>query len=152
MFGIGTTEILVILVVALLVLGPKKLPEIARTLGKGLGEFKRVTTDFQRTITTEVDTEDMEKRKKEAEEKLFGDKDKDDASDEAEPKAEAGEPELETAEYQPDGVAGDAGLPEEAYEPVEELADDEPAPEALQAEPEVAQTQPEPKPEDKDKA
>jgi len=41
MFGIGWTEILVILVVALLVLGPDRLPGIARSLGKGLREFRR---------------------------------------------------------------------------------------------------------------
>lgn len=41
MFGIGWTEILLILVVALLVLGPSKLPDIAKGLGKGLRDFKR---------------------------------------------------------------------------------------------------------------
>ncbi len=41
MFGIGWTEILVVLVVALLVLGPKKLPEIAKGLGRGLRDFRK---------------------------------------------------------------------------------------------------------------
>ncbi|WP_291320933.1 TatA/E family twin arginine-targeting protein translocase [Desulfonatronospira sp.] len=63
MFGIGTTEILVILVVALLVLGPKKLPEIARSLGKTLAEFKRVSTDVKRTIDLEVQEEDEKERR-----------------------------------------------------------------------------------------
>lgn len=44
MFGIGTSELLVILVVALIVLGPKRLPEVARTLGKGLAELRRATS------------------------------------------------------------------------------------------------------------
>lgn len=64
MFGIGTTEILVILVVALLVLGPKKLPEIARSLGKTLAEFRRVSTDVKRTIEMEVDREEETRAKK----------------------------------------------------------------------------------------
>ncbi|MFQ5665085.1 MAG: Sec-independent protein translocase protein TatB [Candidatus Binatia bacterium] len=44
MFGIGTPELLVILVVALVVLGPKRLPEVARALGKGLAELRRATS------------------------------------------------------------------------------------------------------------
>ena len=46
MFGIGPTELIVILVIALLVLGPKRLPELASGLGKGLAEFRRATSDI----------------------------------------------------------------------------------------------------------
>lgn len=46
MFGIGPTELIVILVIALLVLGPKRLPELAAGLGKGLAEFRRATSDI----------------------------------------------------------------------------------------------------------
>ena len=73
MFGIGGTELLVILVVALVVLGPKSVPQIARTLGKAMGEFRRVSTEFQRTLNTEIELEEHEKRKKEAERELYGD-------------------------------------------------------------------------------
>ena len=48
MFGIGMTELVVILVIGLLVLGPKRLPELARSLGKGLAEFRRASTDLRR--------------------------------------------------------------------------------------------------------
>lgn len=69
MFGIGSTELLVILVVALLVLGPKNLPKIAQTLGRAMGEFRKVSTEFQRTLNTEIAfEEEKEKRKKEREE------------------------------------------------------------------------------------
>jgi TatA/E family protein of Tat protein translocase len=47
MFGIGTTELLVILLIILLVFGSKKLPELAQGLGKSLKEFKRATNDIQ---------------------------------------------------------------------------------------------------------
>ena len=50
MFNLGMTEILIILGVALLVLGPKRLPELARALGKGLAEFKRATSDLHVTL------------------------------------------------------------------------------------------------------
>ncbi|HVF75779.1 MAG TPA: Sec-independent protein translocase protein TatB [Acidimicrobiales bacterium] len=50
MGNIGISEILVVLVVALLVLGPNRLPGAARQMGKALQEFRRVTTDFQTDV------------------------------------------------------------------------------------------------------
>jgi TatA/E family protein of Tat protein translocase len=57
MFGIGPVELLVVFVVALLVFGPTKLPELARSLGKGLREFRRASSDLRRSI--ELDDDDV---------------------------------------------------------------------------------------------
>jgi Tat protein translocase TatB subunit len=48
MFGIGMTELMVIFTIALLVLGPKRLPSMARSLGRTLAEFRRASTDLRR--------------------------------------------------------------------------------------------------------
>jgi TatA/E family protein of Tat protein translocase len=54
---LGTTELLVIALVALIIFGPRKLPEIGRTIGKGMAEFKRASEDFKRTWEYEVEVE-----------------------------------------------------------------------------------------------
>ena len=54
MFGLGFSEIVVIVVVALLVLGPRKLPEVARQLGKIMRDFRRAAADFQTTLDEET--------------------------------------------------------------------------------------------------
>jgi len=71
MFGIGGSELLVILLVAFLVIGPSHLPKIAKTLGKAMGEFRRVSTDFQRTLNLEAEKEEHEERKRQAEKEFF---------------------------------------------------------------------------------
>lgn len=54
MFGIGMTELMVILVVALIVFGPTRLPELARSLGRAMGEFRRASTDLRQTFSEAV--------------------------------------------------------------------------------------------------
>ena len=59
MFGIGMPELLLILGLALIVLGPKKLPELAKALGKGMAEFRRATDELKQEFQRmESDVED----------------------------------------------------------------------------------------------
>jgi sec-independent protein translocase protein TatA len=60
MGGIGTWELVLILFIALMVFGSKKIPEIARGLGKGMAEFRRAARDVQREISREID--DVERK------------------------------------------------------------------------------------------
>lgn len=54
MGSLGLPEIAFIFVLALLIFGPKKLPEIGRTLGKGVAEFRKATNELKRTLNTEL--------------------------------------------------------------------------------------------------
>ena len=60
---LGTTELLVILVVALVLFGPRKLPHLSRSLGKSLAEFKRASEEFKQTWEREVAMESVEKER-----------------------------------------------------------------------------------------
>ena len=63
MFGpIGGTEFLVILVIVLIVFGPKRLPEFGRTIGKGLAEFKRASNDLRRSLEDEITLDERRDR------------------------------------------------------------------------------------------
>jgi TatA/E family protein of Tat protein translocase len=58
MFGLGMQELIVIFVIALLIFGPKKLPDLGRSLGRSLGEFKRASEDLKEGLMTELSTQD----------------------------------------------------------------------------------------------
>jgi len=55
MGNLGMPELLLILVLALLLFGPKRLPEVGKQVGKALGEFRRASNDLKRTIEDEMD-------------------------------------------------------------------------------------------------
>jgi len=62
MFGIGFPELLLILAIALMVIGPKRLPDIAKALGRAMGEFRRATDEFKQSINEEARTADIRKQ------------------------------------------------------------------------------------------
>ena len=59
MFGIGMTELMVIFVIGLVVLGPKRLPELARSLGKSLAEFRRASNELRRDFMSATEDVDL---------------------------------------------------------------------------------------------
>ena len=63
---LGTSELLIILVVALIIFGPRKLPQMSRKLGQSLSEFKRASEDFKRTWEKEVEMEKIEEEGRQA--------------------------------------------------------------------------------------
>jgi sec-independent protein translocase protein TatB len=61
MFNIGFQELLVILVIALIVVGPSKLPDLAKALGRGIGEFRRATSEIKDTIEQDETVRELKK-------------------------------------------------------------------------------------------
>jgi Tat protein translocase TatB subunit len=62
MFGIGLPELLLILVVALVVLGPKRLPELARSLGRALAELKKTAEDLKENLNVDEEWREVKKK------------------------------------------------------------------------------------------
>lgn len=91
MFNVGPAEILVILLIALIVFGPKRLPEIGKTVGKGLREFRQATQDVKDELSLSLSDDDDE--------------------DEPEPSSSTA-PKLDSSSPSPNGDAGTAGGPQ----------------------------------------
>ena len=62
MGSIGMPEMLVILVIALIIFGPRKLPELGKSLGKSLAEFKRASNELKSTLEEEIRVEEQQKK------------------------------------------------------------------------------------------
>jgi sec-independent protein translocase protein TatB len=102
MFGIGMPEMILILAVALIVIGPKKLPDLAKSLGKAMGEFKKATSDLKESM--QIDTELKEVKT------AFDDLGKTDQKETAPPTR--AEDEKSNASVVPDAVS-ESGAPQE---------------------------------------
>ena len=62
MFGIGFPELMLILAIALIVIGPKRLPDVAKALGRGLGEFKRATDEMKQSFRDVPTAQDIDRQ------------------------------------------------------------------------------------------
>ena len=89
MFGsLGMPELIVIFVIALIIFGPRKLPELGRSLGRGIAEFKKATNELQNTLEQEIEADE---RRSKAEATQVA------AHDDATPKADAAPPATKSA-------------------------------------------------------
>jgi len=72
MFGISSPELILILAIALIVIGPKHLPELARFLGRALGELSRMVNDFKKTVDEDDELREITKSLSEAKAEVYG--------------------------------------------------------------------------------
>ena len=72
MFGIGIPELLIILAIALIVIGPKKLPDLAKSMGRALNEFKKATREFKDSLDIDDDVKNLKKPFNDINENLRG--------------------------------------------------------------------------------
>lgn len=117
MFGMGMPEVLLILAIALIVIGPKKLPDLAKSLGRAMIEFKRATTELKASLEVDTDVTDIKKSFKEVDRSLKT------AMDRAPSTAKSGVAESKAAPPPSDAAPADPGPPENADAPETGAAD-----------------------------
>ena len=113
MLGIGMQEILIILAVALIVIGPKRLPDLAKTLGRGFAEFRKAADDLQETVRL-----DLQKEKQEEFRQKYPDMVPDEDDSDPETGLES-EPATASDEASADAQGAMADEPESSYKPEE---------------------------------
>ena len=130
MFGtLGGPELFLIFVVALIVFGPRKLPDIGKSLGKMMGEFRRASNDFRSTIETEVESEKIRESMRIEPPKVEKVKDAVPVDPGTGSTPEAGETAetVDTAGDAADSATATGASPEDSPDPTEDSAEDETA-------------------------
>jgi TatA/E family protein of Tat protein translocase len=72
MFGVGMPELIIIFLIALIIIGPKRLPDLARALGKGLAEFRRATNELKASFDIDEVEEELKGMKGELADSVSG--------------------------------------------------------------------------------
>jgi Tat protein translocase TatB subunit len=86
-FGIGMPELMVILVIALLVVGPKRLPDLAKTIGKGMAEFRRATEGATETLKESLRVDEIKQDVENMKESFLSDREQHSAAESPSPSA-----------------------------------------------------------------
>jgi Tat protein translocase TatB subunit len=82
MFGIGMQELIIIAIIALLVVGPKKLPDLAKSLGKGFSEFRKAAEDVSEGVKNSLQADDLKKEAEDLKNSVTGNEKKNDEKEE----------------------------------------------------------------------
>jgi TatA/E family protein of Tat protein translocase len=123
MFGIGMPEMILILAIALIVIGPKKLPDLAKSLGRAMREFKKATSEFKESMELDNEFQDVKQTFDDINDDIkgsFAAKEVKDGADDLNQTKSGNQIKTEKAEDQPKtGASSDDGLSEDDVEQVD---------------------------------